>query len=50
MTVNDFELELPAESLALHVTVVVPTRKTEPDAGLQLTVGPESTASVAVAV
>lgn len=47
---NFFELEFPAESVAVHVTVVVPTRKSEPDAGLQLTVGAGSTRSVAVAV
>jgi hypothetical protein len=50
VTWNDFELELPEKSVAVHVTVVVWTRKTDPDAGLQLTFGLESTASVAVAV
>lgn len=34
----------------MHVTVVVRTRNTDPDAGLQLTFGAESTRSVAVAV
>src|SRR5215813_3309793 len=34
-------LELPAASVAVAVTVVVPTGKTEPDAGLLRTVGTE---------
>ena len=36
-----------ALSLAVHVTVVVPNGKVVPDAGAQLTVGPESQAPVA---
>jgi hypothetical protein len=50
VTWNVFELELPDESVAVQVTVVVWTRKSEPDAGLQLTFGAGSTRSVAVAV
>ena len=42
-----FEDELPLESLAVHVTVVSPTAKVEPDAGLQMTEGLGSTRSVA---
>ena len=43
---NDFDVELPARSRAVHVTVVRPTAKTEPVAGEQTTVSvvPESVA------
>ena len=49
--VNDAWPVLPCESLALQVTVVVPSGKVEPEAGAQLTaaIGP-SCASVAVGV
>ena len=49
MTRNDFVLELPEASVALHVTVVVWTRKSDPDAGVQTSFGAVSTRSVAVA-
>src|SRR5438309_9291515 len=39
----------PAALTAPHTTVVVPTAKTDPDGGTQLTVGLGSTSSVAVA-
>ena len=48
MKVPGAELLLDA-SVAVHVTVVVPTGNSEPDAGLQLTVGLGSLLSVAVA-
>lgn len=41
---------LPALSVAVQVTVVVPSGKSEPEAGVQLTGSGPSTASVAVAV
>ena len=50
VTWNAFELELPEKSVAVHVTVVVWMRKTEPDAGVQLTFGAASTRSVTVTV
>ena len=50
VTVNDTVPVLPCESVALHVTIVVPSGNVEPDAGTQTTsaMGP-STSSVAVA-
>ena len=36
VTVNEQLFELPAESLTVQVTVVVPFAKVEPDAGVQL--------------
>ncbi len=50
MTVKVVVAELPALSVAVHVTVVVPIANTEPDGGLQTTVTEPSTASVAVGV
>ena len=52
VTVNE-QLELPQEFDAVHVTVVVPVGKLEPDAGEQITdaVGvPDAVGSVQVAV
>jgi hypothetical protein len=49
VTWNVFELELPEASVALQRTVVVWTRKREPEAGVQTTFGAESTLSAAVA-
>ena len=50
-TGNDAVPVLPCESVALQVTVVVPSAKVEPDAGVHTTsaIGP-STSSVAVGV
>ena len=39
---------MPAASLAIHVTVVLPIEKREPDDGVQL--GPNVTDSLSVAV
>jgi O-glycosyl hydrolase len=51
VTVKDLGVAaLPLASCALQVTVVMPIANVEPDAGLQVTVGFGSTASVAVAV
>jgi hypothetical protein len=41
---------LPCESVDVHVTVVVPIGKTDPDAGEQLTGPAVSSGSVAVGV
>jgi hypothetical protein len=49
VTVKDAEPVFPCESVALHVTVVVPTGKVLPDAGLHVGVSGPSTMSVAVA-
>jgi len=49
VTVKFFVERFDAASLAVHVTVVVPTRNTEPLAGLQRT-DTTPTASVAVGV
>ena len=51
VTVNDALPVFPCESVALHVTVVVPSTKVDPEAGAQTTmaIGP-STSSVAVGV
>ena len=35
ITVNEQEAELPAQSQAVQVTVVVPTANVEPDGGVQ---------------
>ena len=43
-------LELPCESVAVHVTVVVPTGKLLPEAGVQLGVIEPSVLSVALAL
>src|SRR5512134_3804092 len=48
MTLNVFGCDaFPASSVAVHDTIVVPTGKVEPDAGVQLTTGALSTTSVA---
>ena len=39
---------MPAASVAVHVTLVVPTGNVEPDGGTQLTVGAGLTVSVAL--
>jgi hypothetical protein len=44
------ELVFPELSLAVQLTVVVPSEKLLPEDGLQLTVGLASTVSVAVGV
>ncbi len=47
VTSNDVELVLPDESVAVQVTVVVPTGNTEPEAGRQATcVVPELSVAV----
>jgi hypothetical protein len=50
VTVNATEAVLPALSIAVQVTVVVPTGNREPDCGSQLTSTEVSTLSVAVGV
>jgi hypothetical protein len=50
VTLNDPDAELPALSVAEQSTVVVPTGKVEPEAGVQVTGTEPSTASVAEAV
>ena len=49
VTVKEAEPVLPCESVAVHVTVVVPTGKLLPDAGLHVGVSGPSTMSFAVA-
>src|SRR5207244_10511677 len=49
VTVKEAEPVLPCASVALHVTVVVPTGKLLPDGGLHVGVSEPSTMSVAVA-
>src|SRR5436190_1196885 len=49
VTVKDAEPVFPCESVALHVTVVVPTGKLLPDAGLHVGVSGPSTVSFALA-
>lgn len=41
VTVNEQEAVLPELSVAVQVTVLVPSGKVEPEAGTQLTVAPE---------
>ena len=48
VTSKDAVAEFPAESVAVHVTLVVPSGNVEPDGGAQLSSGAESTASVAL--
>src|SRR5690348_6205052 len=48
MTLKAADEPLPAPSVALHVTVVAPTGKEEPEAGEQATSRAPLTASVAV--
>src|SRR5215831_19468863 len=50
VTVNDAEATLPALSDAVHVTVVVPSGKVDPDAGVHVTGTTPSTSSSADAV
>src|SRR5262245_9238821 len=50
VTVNEPLLPLPRVSVLEQLTVVVPTLKVEPEAGLQVTGRDPSTASVAVAL
>ena len=50
VTVNEPLALLPEASVAVQVTIVVPSGKVEPDAGEQVTAGEGSTASVAEAV
>ena len=45
-----FDVEFPLESVAVQSTVVVPTGKVEPEAGLQDVDGEGSAASLAVAL
>jgi hypothetical protein len=49
VTVKEAEPVFPCESVAVHVTVVVPTGKVLPEAGLQVGVSAPSTVSLAVA-
>jgi hypothetical protein len=48
VTVNDALLVLPEKSVAVTITVVVPTGKVLPEGGFALTMGAGSTTSVAV--
>ena len=48
VTSNVADAALPDASVAVQVTVVVPTGNTEPDAGSHATTGPGSTSSTAV--
>ncbi len=50
VTVNDPDELLPAASVAVQVTVVVPSGNVLPDAGEQTTTGDGSLSSVAVTV
>jgi hypothetical protein len=50
VTVNELRAALPALSVAVQVTVVTPSAKVLPDAGLQETESVPSTLSVAVGV
>ena len=50
VTVNEPLALLPEASVAVQVTVAVPSGKVEPDAGEQTTAGEGSTVSVAEAV
>src|SRR5690349_17759525 len=49
VTGNEPEARLPAASVALHCTVVVPNANVEPDAGVHVTTGEAGLASVALA-
>ncbi len=49
VTVNEPLLELPESSVAVQVMVFAPNPNSEPDAGVQFTVGVASTTSLAVA-
>ena len=49
-TVNVRSALLPAASLPVQVTVVLPTGNVEPEAGVQATVGAGSSSSVTVGV
>src|ERR1051325_4780446 len=50
VTVNWQLEEFRLASVAVQITVVVPTTKSEPEAGLQMTLGAESQASIAPGV
>ncbi len=50
MIVNDAEAELPESSVAMQVTVVVPSGNVLPEGGAQTSVGVGSIASTALAV
>jgi len=50
LIVNDFVEVFPSESVAAHVTVVVPIGKTNPDIGTHVTSTSSSISSVAVTV
>jgi hypothetical protein len=50
VTLNEQLVELPDVSLAVHVTVVVPLVKVEPEGGMQIGTIAPSQSSVAVAV
>jgi hypothetical protein len=49
-TGNEHIAVFPDESVAVHVTVVVPAGNTEPDGGLHTTVGAGPQLSVAIGV
>jgi hypothetical protein len=46
VTVNEHEVELPAASVAVEVTVVVPRLKVEPEAGTEVTVAEQLSVAV----
>ena len=48
VTINVLIVVLPDGSTAVEVTVVVPTGKTEPDAGLELTVAEQLSLAVTI--
>ena len=50
VTVNVLVDEFPCASVALQVTVVAPSGKVEPDAGLQVTATAPSTMSLPLAL
>jgi len=50
VTENEHEFVLLLESVVVQVTVVVPTAKLDPDAGIQLAVGTGAQLSVGVGV
>jgi hypothetical protein len=49
-TGNEHVAVFPDESVAVHVTAVVPTGRTEPEGGLHTTVGAGPQLSVAIGV
>ena len=46
VTVNEHSANPPQESVTVHVTVVVPTGKKDPDGGVQETVKPAGHSSI----